>query len=1625
MAMEIEKILSCICVLVILMSVVPGTVFALDSGTKNASGKYNSFQDSNEKVSSMHGQEVKFIGTAIEYHEGSVMPGDLPRWKVSVDEIISGPSEIKGHTVFVAIGTATIEPGYMDPNIKSGDIVKVYGIYREVDNVWLEGSNYYLKKVSSECLSISVWADKSEYKIGETVTIYYQTNTACTAKLTVTKPDGTQVVVGGPNDIPVCTRSKSSTAGYPTGTRTVTFEAWTSDESKKATCYFDVVEEKKSGSLTVTIYPSEVRTDARWKLTSGPDTNWHYNGDTITNIPVGSYTIQFKDVSGWNKPSDKAVTITEGSNSQSGTYTQKAAKKVKFRGKILVDYYWFSYHSLDIKIDKVLDDPTGNLQEGETVNVYGHRDGPAQVDNVTVGDEVEIFGEYRGYVGTYEQIFLSDYGESSSDHYVKKIDGQKVGSLTVMINPSEVRSEARWKLTTETSWHSSGDTITNIPVGSCTIQFKDISGWTKPSDKTVTINEDFNYRSGTYTKETGSLTVTIYPSDVQSNARWKLTTETSWHSSGDTITNIPVGSCTIEFKDVSGWTKPSDKTVTITEGPNSESGTYTKKSGSLTVTIYPSEVRSTARWKLTSGDDTSWHSSGDTIYSISVGSYTIRFKDVSGWNKPSDKGVTITEGPNSESGTYTKKSGTLTVTIYPSDVQSNGRWKLTSGDDTSWHFSGEPIYSIPVGSYTIQFKDVSGWTKPSDKTVTITEGSNSESGTYTKKSGSLTVTIYPSDVRSNARWKLTSGDDTSWHSSGDTISSIPVGSYIIRFKDVSGWNMPSDKGVTITEGSNSESGTYTQETGSLTVTIYPSKVRSNARWKLTTGLDTKWHTSGHKISNIPIGPYLIRFNDVSGWTKPYDTTITIKEGVKSNKYSTYKEQTVNYQNLAKAARFRAKTMEALWLYYLAEGDEDKLTKKVNNIIDEKVVEGFKVFRESIQQDPKSGNPLIDGCIELGSLLSICDQATAGETPHEKMVDIIVEMGSLTVDEIEKNGAARALKKADVVDVYRKPCELRNFIDWCNKEAEAWESGDKEQVKRALEKEAYHLGRIDGALHGHTMCRKYYHKVGILKELTYWATSADHKANRKTTEMLQIMRLYSECGGDTIELHDQWVEGYRSSCGYAKCPVNLHAYDSFGRHVGVNESGGVDLEIPGAYYSGIDSHPQIIQIFGTNDFYFVVEALDQGEFNLTTESSTYEETTTVQYEHIAIENDTTAIINLSKVGYTIDIDKDGDNNIDYTVDPTTVETNHPPEVSIMAIADDVIFKDDISISYTLKDIDIDVCNISARYSTDQMIWHDATIGSGGDGTIGLSSSADGVTHTYVWASGVDLPDVSSVVYFEIRPNDGMADGIRGMSNAFYVGEVTASFTYSPSSPSVNKNIVFAAYASIGNITNYTWDFDDGTITSTDAPTIMHSYDSAGDYSINLTVTDRHGASNTINKAITVCPLGEDNYSLQLNTGWNLISLPLMPDDTDVLDVMNSLAGNWNSVWSYETGNWKRYDLTGPDFLNDLTTIEPGKGYWLNMKSDDTLSLSGSEPTTKSISLSAGWNLVSYNSLNSKSTTEAMNSVTGNWNSIWSYEAGIWKRYDLTGPDFLNDLTSLEPGKGYWIDMKSSDTWTLGA
>ena len=143
------------------------------------------------------------------------------------------------------------------------------------------------------------------------------------------------------------------------------------------------------------------------------------------------------------------------------------------------------------------------------------------------------------------------------------------------------------------------------------------------------------------------------------------------------------------------------------------------------------------------------------------------------------------------------------------------------------------------------------------------------------------------------------------------------------------------------------------------------------------------------------------------------------------------------------------------------------------------------------------------------------------------------------------------------------------------------------------------------------------------------------------------------------------------------------------------------------------------------------------------------------------------------------------------------------------------------------------------------------------------------------------------------------------------------------------------------------------------------------------------------------------------------------------MLSSINGNYSIVWEYNASDtsdhWKKYDPSTP-FGNDLSNMEPGKGYWIMMISDDTLSISGTVPESTDINLTTGWNLIGYNSLDSQPVAGALSSISGNYTIGWAYDASDtadhWKKYDPGAP-FGNDLFNMEPGKGYWIMMTSDD------
>jgi len=85
------------------------------------------------------------------------------------------------------------------------------------------------------------------------------------------------------------------------------------------------------------------------------------------------------------------------------------------------------------------------------------------------------------------------------------------------------------------------------------------------------------------------------------------------------------------------------------------------------------------------------------------------------------------------------------------------------------------------------------------------------------------------------------------------------------------------------------------------------------------------------------------------------------------------------------------------------------------------------------------------------------------------------------------------------------------------------------------------------------------------------------------------------------------------------------------------------------------------------------------------------------------------------------------------------------------------------------------------------------------------------------------------------------------------EPVASFSVSPSHPAPNTAVVFNASDSLdpdGSIVTYSWDFGDGSTTSTSSSLVAHSYQAHGDFNVTLTVIDDDNYTDTMFQAVTI-------------------------------------------------------------------------------------------------------------------------------------------------------------------------------
>jgi hypothetical protein len=460
----------------------------------------------------------------------------------------------------------------------------------------------------------------------------------------------------------------------------------------------------QTGSLQVTITPAgAVSAGAECQIDGGA---FQSNGTTIMNLLPGSHTVAFNTITGWNTPASQQVTIANNQTSTAaGTYIQQTG-------------------ALQITLS-----PVGAVLAGAEWQIDGgaFQSNGTTITNLMPGSHTVAFNTITGWNTPATQQVTIAYNQTSTaaGTYI-----QQFGSLQVTISPATaITAGAKWRVDGGTL-QNSGVTVTNLPVGNHIVSFNTLSNRGTPANQTVVVTPDSTTTTrGTYLA-IGSLRVTLGPAAaLAAGARWQADNGTL-QKSGSTVTNLAVGTHTVSFNTISGWTTASNQTITVRSNLTTiASGIYVAQTGALTVTINPaSAATGAAKWQVDGGK---LEKSGATVTNLSVGTHKISFNTISGWTTPANQSVSVgANATTAASGTYLPQTGSLEVTISPApSISAGAQWRVDGG---TLQKSGSTVGNLSVGTHTVGFSTVSGWTTPGNQTVSVkAKAVTKDTGSYT------------------------------------------------------------------------------------------------------------------------------------------------------------------------------------------------------------------------------------------------------------------------------------------------------------------------------------------------------------------------------------------------------------------------------------------------------------------------------------------------------------------------------------------------------------------------------------------------------------------------------------------------------------------------------------------------------------------------------------------------------------------------------------------------------------------------------------------------------------------------------------------------------------------------------
>jgi hypothetical protein len=523
----------------------------------------------------------------------------------------------------------------------------------------------------------------------------------------------------------------------------------------------------------------------------------------------------------------------------------------------------------------------------------------------------------------------------------------------------------------------------------------------------------------TVAADPGGLLVSIEPqAAVEAGAMWRVDGG-PWRQPGQPLADVAPGDHSVEFKPLEGWETPAAKTVTVTEGEQTQvSGVYGQEFGSIKVTIEPEQARMAgAQWRVDGGD---WRHPGDVLPDVPMGPLVVEFKEIEGMVKPGDHSLTMAAPGLAEiTGTYTQGQGDLTVVIRPEEAaQAGGQWRVDGGD---WKDSTAVVTGLAVGEHRVEFKDVPGWEAPKPFTVGVPiQDTGHGVGTYSTSTGSASAEVTPAAaVQAGAQWKIDNGP---WIPVSQDSRQLPPGQYPVQFSDAPGFSAPKGRTVTITGGQVTTVSQHYDQLPRVTIQA-PTMALYNSTIRLVinaTDKDTGLKNIAYKIPGKSSTTRILHGG-------PASTSLTIDYKVKTRGTITVKAQALDlYPSVSGWVEKKIYTFQYGGIIDVGVTPESpskvavsgKL--KISGVLENLATRDFRIPRLTLAKNDGSGSYAAKTVTHSHTVDDVTAMAGGG---YSTMVVLVDTSGSMRGQDADSSGTTRiaAAKQAvaGLIDELRK------------------------------------------------------------------------------------------------------------------------------------------------------------------------------------------------------------------------------------------------------------------------------------------------------------------------------------------------------------------------------------------------------------------------------------------------------------------------------------------------------------------------------------------------------------------------------------------------------------------------------